>query len=60
MTDKKTLAVDEEIIPPKPKTIKLIPVPGAYIQGVPAVPMEVSPERAKELLAYHPAAFKKA
>ena len=46
---------------PKPaRTIKLIPVPGRYIQGVPAKPMEVSPERAKELLAYTPAAFKKA
>ena len=42
------------------RTIKLIPVPGAYIQGVPAVPMEVSEERAKELLAYSPPAFKKA
>jgi hypothetical protein len=45
---------------PAPKLVKLIPVPGRYIQGVPAAPMEVSPERARELLAYTPAAFKKA
>lgn len=43
-----------------PKKIKLVPVPGSYVQGIPAVPMEVSPERAKELLAYSPPAFKKA
>lgn len=60
MTDKKTLPVEEDIAPPKPRTIKLIPVPGVYIPGVPAMPQDVSPERAKELLAYTPAAFKKA
>ena len=53
------MKVDKPAAKP-PRTIKLIPVPGAYIQGVPAVPMEVSEERAKELLAYSPPAFKKA
>lgn len=43
-----------------PKLIKIIPVPGVYIQGVPAVPQEVDPQRAKELLAYTPPAFVKA
>jgi len=45
---------------PVARTVKIIPVPGAYITGVPAVPQEVTPERAKELMAYRPTAFKKA
>jgi hypothetical protein len=56
--------VSEKKVTPKvvtpPKTVKIIPVPDRYIQGVPAVPQDVSPERARELLAYTPAAFKKA
>lgn len=46
--------------PRPPRMVRIVPVPGAFIQGVPAVEQEVDPERAKELLAYTPPAFKKA
>lgn len=45
----------------KPKTrvgkVKLYPVPGAYIPGVPAQECEVSAKEAERLLAYTPPAF---
>lgn len=40
-----------------PEKVRLIPVPGRYIPGVPDTVQEVSPERAAELLAYTPPAF---
>ena len=60
MTEKKV--IDEPIVVPKPepKLIRIKPVPGVYVQGVPAMPMEVDEARAKELLAYTPPAFVKA
>ncbi len=42
---------------PSEKTVRLYPTGTAYIDGVPAVVIDVSPERAKELLAYFPPAF---
>jgi len=39
------------------KLVRIFPTPEAYIPGVPAVEQEVTPERAAELLAYHPPAF---
>ena len=42
-----------------PSLVRLNPVPGRYIPGVPDVAQDVSPERAAELLAYTPAAFVK-
>ena len=37
--------------------VRLVPVSGRYIPGVPAIAMTVSASRAAELLAYTPAAF---
>lgn len=37
--------------------VTLVPVPGHWIHGVPAVEQTVSAERAAELLAYFPPAF---
>lgn len=37
--------------------IHLVPTGSHYIPGVPAVEMDVTAERAAELLAYRPAAF---
>jgi hypothetical protein len=39
------------------KTVRLYPVPGAYIAGVPAVVTDASAEEAQRLLAYTPPAF---
>jgi len=39
------------------ETVRLFPVPGAYIHGEPAVEREVSPEEAARLLAFTPPAF---
>ena len=39
------------------KLVHLFPTRDHYIPGVPAVECDVSPERAAELLAYHPPAF---
>jgi hypothetical protein len=43
----------------KPETdkVRLVPVPGRFIPGVPDVAQDVDPETAAELLAYTPAAF---
>ena len=40
-----------------PPLVRIIPVPGRYIVGVPDVAQDVSPEKAQELLAYTPPAF---
>jgi hypothetical protein len=40
-----------------PAKVRLIPVPGVYIPGVPTIPMEVDPETAAGYLSYRPAAF---
>ena len=37
--------------------VKLDPVPGVYIEGVPAVPCEVTAKEAEVLLGYSPPAF---
>ena len=42
---------------PKKGKVRILPVPGRYIPGVPDVPQDVEPEVADELLAYTPAAF---
>lgn len=39
------------------KTVRLYPVPGAYIPGVPTAVIDVSAEEAERLLAYQPPAF---
>lgn len=38
-------------------TVRIRPTGRAFIDGVPAVEQDVTPERAGELLAYQPAAF---
>ena len=48
--------IDMDSKVPKGK-VRLIPVPGYYIPGVPDVVQDVSPKRAEELLAYTPRAF---
>jgi len=40
-----------------PKTVLIYPVPGAFINGEPAVVREVTPEKATELLRYKPPAY---
>lgn len=43
---------------PKDKAlVRLFPVPGNTIPGVPAIEQDVTPEQAAELLAYQPPAF---
>jgi len=42
------------------EAVRLLPVPGAYIPGEPAVEREVTPEEAERLLSYRPAAYVKA
>ena len=37
--------------------VRIYPLPGAYIPGVPHIEQEVSPEEAERLLAYQPPAF---
>jgi hypothetical protein len=41
---------------PKGK-VRILPVPGWYIPGVPDVPQDLDPEEAAVLLSYTPAAF---
>lgn len=40
-----------------PETVRLYPLPDFHIPGVPHVEQDVTPKRAKELLAYQPPAF---
>ena len=42
--------------PPK-GTVRILPVPGYYIPGIPNVPQDVDPETAAELCSYTPVAF---
>jgi hypothetical protein len=42
--------------PPKGK-VRILPVPGHYIPGVPDVAQDLDPEEAAAILAYTPAAF---
>lgn len=42
--------------PPRGK-VRLLPVPGYYIPGVPDVPLDVDPDVAAEYLSYRPPAF---
>jgi hypothetical protein len=42
---------------PKKGMVRVLPVPGWYIPGVPDLPQDVEPEVAAELLSYTPAAF---
>ena len=37
--------------------MRVIPVPGRYIPGVPDIPQDLDPEEAARLLAYSPPAF---
>ena len=41
------------------EAVRLYPVPGAYINGEPAVEREVSKKEAERLLSYHPPAYTK-
>lgn len=41
----------------KPKLVRIYPTGDHYIPGVPAIEQDVTPERAEELLTYHPPAF---
>ena len=40
--------------------MRLVPVPGAYIIGEPAVEREVTPQEAERLLAFKPPAYREA
>ena len=48
---------DEPVIEATVETVRLLPVPGAYINGEPAAEREVTPEEAERLLAYFPPAY---
>lgn len=37
--------------PSKPRLVRIIPVPGRFLTGVPAIEQEVPKERAEELIA---------
>ena len=56
-TRKRAAEEPAEVIEDTVRTVRLSPVPGAYISGEPAAEREVTPEEAERLLAYFPPAY---